>query len=190
MASEKPLAALVKTHCKHGHELTESNVYHHPSGQRVCKQCRLVSIRQYNKTHPESVGKWKREWARQNYPRRSQDPLFIERRKRNKRTYYLRHTERLSQENKGRYGALRLQVLDGYGGKCLSCGFTDQRALQIDHVNGGGTEERKDGRHSGYMLYRQLIEAQYPAEYQLLCANCNAIKADEQKEVPHYVSRN
>ena len=29
--------------------------------------------------------------------------------------------------------------------KCLKCGFSDRRALQIDHINGGGIKERRIG---------------------------------------------
>ena len=34
-------------------------------------------------------------------------------------------------------------------GKCMICGFTDPRALQIDHVNGGGAKERKERTYIG-----------------------------------------
>lgn len=70
------------------------------------------------------------------------------------------------------------------GGKCEKCGFSDIRALQIDHVNGGGKKEHDSlGR---YGIYKRAIEqAVLPRGlrlYQVLCANCNWIKRAENNE--------
>jgi hypothetical protein len=50
------------------------------------------------------------------------------------------------------------------------------RALQIDHVNGGGTKERKiyNGQNRYAIILKRLLENS--KEYQILCANCNWIK--------------
>lgn len=66
------------------------------------------------------------------------------------------------------------------GGKCGRCGFRDTRALQIDHINGGGSRENKGSRN----YYRRVTESVIEGEgkYQLLCANCNWIKRAENKE--------
>lgn len=64
------------------------------------------------------------------------------------------------------------------GNKCNRCGFDDRRALQIDHVNGGGCTERNAIGQVG-VLVRAL---KHPDLYQLLCANCNWIKRDENGE--------
>ena len=37
----------------------------------------------------------------------------------------------------------RLKILKFLGNKCIKCGFNDWRALQVDHVNGGGRKELK-----------------------------------------------
>lgn len=70
------------------------------------------------------------------------------------------------------------------GGKCTRCGFTDERALQLDHVNGGGSKIRKTrGTLAQKTLYKRIALGEYtgPA-LQLLCANCNIIKRMENKE--------
>lgn len=80
---------------------------------------------------------------------------------------------------------LRRDTLLAYGGKCVRCGFDDPRALQIDHVNGGGATER---RALGLdKVLRKQFAAAGNGEYQLLCANCNQIKKHENKEFhkPH-----
>lgn len=80
---------------------------------------------------------------------------------------------------------MRGVVLDVAGGrKCIKCGFEDCRALQIDHVNGGGRKERK----VSLKLYSEKIRKN-PTQYQVLCANCNSIKRHENKEFNFEVKR-
>lgn len=66
-------------------------------------------------------------------------------------------------------------VYDLLGSKCAQCGFDDIRALQVDHVNGNGGEERKIYKGGQTVLYRMILDA-WGEGYQLLCANCNWIK--------------
>ena len=78
--------------------------------------------------------------------------------------------------------ALRRQVNEYLGGKCLHCGFNDPRALQVDHINGGGMAERRSMNMAQTVLYRKILSG--APGYQLLCANCNWIKRVEQSEAP------
>jgi hypothetical protein len=74
---------------------------------------------------------------------------------------------------------LRNQVLDLYGRKCNHCSYdSDARILQLDHVNGGGTIERKRLGHRG--IRRKALKN--PELYQLLCPNCNWIKKFDRGE--------
>lgn len=76
----------------------------------------------------------------------------------------------------------RVQMQMLLGGRCERCGFNDSRALQIDHINGGGCHDRKIHRRS--VAPMQEIFAN-PDKYQLLCANCNWIKRWERNEHGH-----
>src|SRR5690242_12945184 len=77
--------------------------------------------------------------------------------------------------------AARKGALAILGGKCVRCGFDDERALQFDHVNGGGKAElSKMGNRR--MYYARIIRLAHTGKWQLLCANCNWIKRDERKE--------
>ena len=68
------------------------------------------------------------------------------------------------------------------GKKCVRCGFDDIRALQIDHVNGGGRKERtRIFCNSPRRFYRAVAEDR-EGKYQTLCANCNQIKRAEEGE--------
>lgn len=64
------------------------------------------------------------------------------------------------------------------GEKCVRCGFSDKRALQFDHVNGGGRQRNLN------KTYRQIMKdiRDNSELFQTLCANCNWIKRHENKE--------
>jgi len=77
---------------------------------------------------------------------------------------------------------LKFDALAKYGEVCQSCGFSDWRALQIDHIDNNGAEERKSlggQKFSGRVFYEWLKKQNYPKGYQTLCANCNVIKQFE-----------
>lgn len=66
---------------------------------------------------------------------------------------------------------LRKQLLDAYGHKCACCGETIDEFLELDHINGGGTQHRKLEKRDLYQVAK--LEG-YPKEkYRLLCSNCN-----------------
>jgi len=71
----------------------------------------------------------------------------------------------------------RITLFDTLGRKCIFCGYSDIRALQFDHINGGG--RRESLRHgNGQLMIRYY--SRHPEEarekLQVLCANCNWIK--------------
>jgi hypothetical protein len=76
---------------------------------------------------------------------------------------------------------IRRQINEKYGMRCAVCGFSDVRALHIDHVHGGGGKEYPNGRRGGMSYYYRVLKDE-AGTYQLLCANCNAIKRVERKE--------
>jgi hypothetical protein len=41
------------------------------------------------------------------------------------------------------YRKKRQELIMVLGGHCIKCGFSDWRALQVDHTNGGGAKERR-----------------------------------------------
>lgn|SRR5574340_69787 len=83
---------------------------------------------------------------------------------------------------KSRHDSIRQRVLDLLGHKCARCGFSDDRALQIDHINGNGRKDRGKCR-SPHKFYEKVLVVG-SAEYQILCANCNTIKRHEMDENP------
>lgn len=85
----------------------------------------------------------------------------------------------------------RNAVVEALGAKCVVCGFDDVRALQIDHIEGGGSKERKErsfnGQFNNHVLKSFLNKED---KYQLLCANCNWIKRREKGENRGYMTNN
>lgn len=124
----------------------------------VNPQVHRDASRRWRQTHPQAV--------------KAQKALFYERHKE-------RLKEKLAPRNRARAKTLRQALLALFGGKCCRCGFDDPRALQIDHVNGGGGQERKALQNAG-RVYKKVLADQ--TGYQLLCANCNWIKKYEEHE--------
>jgi len=97
-----------------------------------------------------------------------------------------RHALVRRESNKAGYKELRDSILDDLGGVCVRCGFSDKRALHIDHVYADGYQDRLKNRKSkgprAYLLY--IKENLGSGRFQLLCANCNRIKQVADKEFP------
>jgi len=89
----------------------------------------------------------------------------------------------------------RFQLIEFLGGRCScppsgdcwhesSCRVYDDRCLQLDHINGGGSlDARRRGGNGQMIAYylKHLDEAR--RNLQILCANCNWVKRDRNKEV-------
>lgn len=97
------------------------------------------------------------------------------------RKWRAEHREQVKEINTRSRDKVRAEVLTYYGnGKlaCLLCGFSDVRALTIDHLDGNGADHRRViGRGSALCSY--LRKHNYPEGYQTLCMNCQFVKAKE-----------
>ena len=78
---------------------------------------------------------------------------------------------------------LKLKVLHHYSPdlKCASCGFSDIRALSIDHIKGDGAKHRKEIGKLDF--YQWIKKNNFPKGLQVLCFNCQWIKRVENNEV-------
>lgn len=77
-------------------------------------------------------------------------------------------------------------VFERLGNKCKHCGFVDARALQLDHIFGGGRKLTKTvmkTRSYGYYYRMLALSADLEKHIQILCANCNWIKRYTNNEV-------
>ena len=78
-------------------------------------------------------------------------------------SYYQRHKKELKQA-----------ILNLSGRKCALCGYNDVRALEIDHINGGGKNHRRHVGGIGY--YKELLKMATDKTVRTLCRNCNWIE--------------
>lgn len=92
--------------------------------------------------------------------------------------YVRTHRKQINSYIKKYYLKLKLEIFELLGNKCVRCGESDFRCLQIDHVNDNGNIERKlaHGNKTTYLknIIRNIKNGSH--DYQLLCANCNTKK--------------
>ena len=134
--------------------------------------------RRYRETHREQLREWDRQYR--NTPERQ---AYQRERYLDVRNDPQKWTEKLAQDrirSRKAREQKRRAIIEMLGGKCAICGFSDWRALQIDHVNGWGNRERKSAK-SMDNYYAQIVECNGWG-YQMLCANCNQIKRYENGE--------
>ncbi len=77
---------------------------------------------------------------------------------------------------------LRGAVVNRLGGKCVRCGADDIRLLQVDHIDGNSSADRKLRRSPYIMKLLGLSDVELREKYQLLCVNCNWLKRWANKE--------
>ena len=95
-----------------------------------------------------------------------------ERHNANTRKSRLKYADKNRQRGRDYHRRLREEVLAVYGNACACCGETHFEFLAIDHINGGGAEQRrKNGR--GNSFYNWLKNNDYPEGFRVLCHNCN-----------------
>lgn len=77
----------------------------------------------------------------------------------------------------------RAAVLAAYGDRCACCGESESLFLALDHVANDGKAHRRElagnAKRSApnHRVYQDVIRRGFPADFQLLCHNCNMAKA-------------
>ena len=105
------------------------------------------------------------------------------------RQHRLTHNKELKESHRMYYRRDKDKLFEILGGKkCVRCGFTDERALQFDHINGGGSLERKEAGTNRFLVMKWVKDPDIKLKIQVLCANCNWIKRYENKEVKYITS--
>jgi hypothetical protein len=83
--------------------------------------------------------------------------------------------EKIRTKARERNRRCRRETIEAYGGKCACCGEPTFEFLALDHVNGGGTQHRRE-LGNVQKLYRWLKLNNYPDTFRLLCHNCNSAR--------------
>lgn len=81
--------------------------------------------------------------------------------------------EAASRRNR-RYSAKRhRRIVALFGGACVSCGTTDWRVLQVNHINGNG---RLEAKGTGANFHLRILRGERATDdLDLRCANCNIL---------------
>ena len=98
--------------------------------------------------------------------------------RRERQKEWMREYRKLHPEKKNEWArSMKIKVLRHYSQSeepfCECCGENNIEFLTIDHVNGGGTQHRRQLRENGMTIYRWLIKNNFPPGYRVLCMNCN-----------------
>jgi len=98
--------------------------------------------------------------------------------------YYYKNKIKITDQRRIQHKEIRKKLFQLLGNDCVRCGFSDIRALQLDRKNGHGYDDRKKFKLSGTLLYQFYLKNPGLAKekLQILCANCNWIKRDENNE--------
>jgi len=117
----------------------------------------------------KSRAKYHRLWRKINPERaRQHSKKYYKTHSQEKKEYYYQYSQKIKKEVFSHYSKGKP--------KCAICGFSDMRALNLDHINNDGYLERKNPKFKGQKIYRLIRKNGYPKHYQILCANCNLIK--------------
>lgn len=138
------------------------------------KERKRVQQAAYYASHREKLKQWQRQYSADHKEARS---AYY-------KTWALTHRDARKDKDRLNHARWRQSIRESLwallGRECVRCGFSDVRALQIDHIDGGGNQERKASRSLDE--YYQKIIACGGKGYQVLCANCNQIKRHEKRE--------
>ena len=88
-----------------------------------------------------------------------------------KKSYLARDRVKLSKHLHDMKRTLRKELLDMYGHRCACCGESHDQFLTLDHVNGGGSQQRKT--RGAFVVLKEAIDANDPAQFRILCFNCH-----------------
>lgn len=141
-----------------------------------CIECNKEYRRKYRDAHQEEIRFLVQRWRLNNLEiikKRGHENYIKNREKRieSNKKYAKTHRKQINTCVRKRERFLRQECLNHYGGKCNCCGEERFEFLSMDHINGGGNKHRKETNYR--KLNHWLKQNNYPAEFRVLCHNCN-----------------
>ena len=148
------------------------------------KEDQVKWARQYRRTHKLEIAKQQREYRQAHRPKMIEYlRRYYQGHKLVAKEYNLLHKIKKAEQQFHRFLQLKSEILTHYGDgelACVRCGYTDIRALSIDHINGDGARHRRVENIGS--LYPWLKRNQFPSGFQTLCMNCQWVKRVENGE--------
>lgn len=150
--------------------------------EKLCKRCGATKVAAEFGVHagkPDGLQSWCKACFQAHRDSRKSESLLRSRRFRE------RHPHSETRYLKG----ARDEAIAHYSAtdppQCSCCGESEPAFLVLDHIDGGGNQER---RKYGRRLFIRLRNLGYPPGYQVLCWNCNSAKY-YQGQCPHQKGR-
>ena len=91
----------------------------------------------------------------------------------NMKRYRSENPEKYREQSRRAKYRLREKLAEVFGRLCVICGFSDTRALTLDHILNNGAEERREIGERG--VYYRALKPKHQHEYRVLCMNCQFI---------------
>ena len=147
---------------------------------------RSLYSKQYSESHKEQLKEYQKKYRRDNAKILSERIKKYDRAHKEERAAYQKiyrkdannHIKHILCHRE--YTArLKIEVFKHYSPTltCQHCGFSDVRALSLDHINGGGLKHKIEVNVAGgHSLYSWAKTHGYPPIFQVLCMNCQFIK--------------
>jgi len=86
------------------------------------------------------------------------------------------HRQHLRNWAKNNNHKIRQEAINAYGGKCECCGENRYEFLAFDHIDGSGTQQRKQLGYRATSMHKWLRKNNYPkGTIRILCHNCNLV---------------
>jgi hypothetical protein len=95
----------------------------------------------------------------------------VQKKRETNKQWYIKNKERIRAKSKYNHIQQRKRCITHYGAACACCGESTYEFLVIDHINGGGNKQRKEGITK---ISRWLIANNFPEGFRILCHNCNS----------------
>ena len=131
-------------------------------------------------SNPDKVKEYHREYRKKNRKKiKAYQQKYRTTNKEKSKEYYIANKASTLSKDRNNRRQYRKDLIQALGGKCVRCGFSDERALQVDHVQNNGAQHRREKASSTGTYYRDILKNIDSGKYQLLCANCNWIKQHE-----------
>lgn len=89
--------------------------------------------------------------------------------------YDIEHKRERSKANRELLRKVNFNIISGGEPKCVNCGCDDQRLLEINHINGGGNKELKNGKNTNAFAWNIYMGRRNTSDLNLLCRVCNAL---------------
>lgn len=95
-------------------------------------------------------------------------------------SYWNKRASAYGEKRRKKYWKEKIAILDSLGGKCVQCGNSDVRVLDLDHIDSSKKQYKSEYRSAKTPLRLRLWREEIK-NLQILCANCHRIKTHEEQ---------